>query len=197
MATLRTKINRFYKNNSKFISICIIDTKGNEMDFDLYKQLIPTVKSYSFGKPCVECGGFSNLEMFFPGLLEKEVLDTRQSVSTYMYVDYDFTESLKKVFKYNIFRYLKDMSSEQREIANSLRTLIDANPRQFEAAFKELKGCDESDIKALTSVVYCLKNNIKATKGTYAYGAKLVWEALGQKAIHINKNSTYCFCLYL
>lgn len=195
MATLRTKINRFYKNNS-LVSIDIIDIKGNEMCFCLYEKVIPTVKPYAFGKnPCVECGGFRNLEMFFPGLLESEVLDTRKSISTYMYVDYDFTEGLKKVFKYNIFRYLKDMTSEQRKIADSLRVLIDASPRQFELAFKELKRCDGGDIKALTSIVYCLNNNIDKTKGTFAYGASLVWEALGQKAIHINKNSTYCFCI--
>jgi hypothetical protein len=195
MATLETKINRFYKSNGKYISLYIVDCKGNEIKFDLFRGGIPTVERYFTGGYDIKCSGFDYLRMFFPGLLGSEVLDTRKSISTYLYVNCDFTESLKKIFKYNIYKNLKQMTPEQREIAGGLRVLVDADEKQFADAFYVLKTCDKDDIRALSSVVYCLNNGIKRTKGSLAYGARLVWEALGQKAIYINKNSTYCFCM--
>ena len=198
MATLKTKIEEWLKNGNKkcYIRFGSYIIKLNTRN-----------KGYYFKDWCqeVKCTSITELELLCPGITEMEVVCQFDHFGIPEFgVRYDSSKFEKNKWRWLLNARTKELEERIQESSGIKRDILtlgreivsfsDASNKEKALAIKNLFGCyDESDYKALQTMMYMLKHpEVKKAKITYAYNASEFWVGLGHTKYYLKKANDYC-----
>lgn len=203
MATLLTKINRVNKKQKLNYYYLFFNSKEPNGEVrrvvikrDPYGIYDSKVRGL-FGEN--EFTSLESLEMYFPGILNAEVLEQKEwhYGRPAFVIDYTASNFYKRKDLYmKLFEYRQLKSTAKYSNCTEYLTIADAymefckankiNIKNQIDFLKELRYCNQYDLNALKSGLYILKNNIRATKVRYCYCGRRCWDVLGFKSEILN-----------